>query len=1238
MLQSIKSHIRMQQHGPASLPKHKTTPVKALICALSILFAGYNTGFAQPLTGTKTVGASGDYLTIAAAVTALNANGVGSGGVIFNVDADHTENISSPISITATGTLSNPITFQKNGGGANPLITRTDAGSQTTSGVGGQGDGIIVIEGSDYLTINGIDLAADESTIEYGYFSRKLSGTDGCKNVVIRDCSVTMNKGASGYVIGIYISNLVAASPVSSASGVTVTADGGKNENVSILNNTIRDVHYGIYFRGSSATGYFDSNNTVGAEGEGNTVENFGGGSATMSIGIHIVLNNGVSVAYNTIDNMASGGSAATNLLYGIYINFAGISGTNIVNENELTLNSGSSCFGINFYNATSYDVNILRITNNHITMTSAGSSATYLYFYANNTQELTMSGNVFAAGGDLASTTIYFISMPYTTTIASNNILNNSTSGSLNKTSASGNFYCYHNNSGTGTTEIVSGNTFSNITVTGSTIFYGFTSGRNYTTKTLSNNTLSNITGSTGGMSFAEFSNCTNNNVYGNRIANITSAGYVFLLRPSSSTTNAEIYDNVFENITTSGTYIQGIDLSVTGTLNMYRNRLDNWTITSSSSTLYGIYISSGTNTLSNNLITNFKAGAVSNANLNSFRAIHIHSTTSSTKLYYNTIYMNATSSGANFSSCAVYYGYSSGSSPTLEMRNNILVNTSAPNGTGKTAVFVNASNTSTYYNAASNNNCLYAGTPSATRVIYQISSTAYQSIANFKAAVSPKDNNSVGIDPVFAIPAGTNAADYSPTAASLNAAVISGYEQDYFSIARSASIPAMGAIEGNYFIWMGATNNSWDETSNWNRSAVPTSGADVIIPSTGVSGHAILSSPASVRHLIMENSTYGLQTGANTLTISGNLKLTAGRIEIGDEDLVLTNTATITGGGVNSFLFTGGEGSVVWEGCSEGQTKLFPVGHTNSTSGYTPIQMTFNSGHTTDDYSVRVINKVTQESTPAGTELTTDVVKATWYISESTSGGTNVDVRFQWNTSDEATDFDRSSIYVSHHNGSWWHMVGTTGSSAGSNPYSFTLDNYTGNFSPFAIGDLQATLPVSWNDFTAKALDDETALLTWKVSNEENIRHYEVEYLANGTYLLAGTVLPNAHGHLVKEYSFTHKPGVTGNVSYRIRQVDIDGRYNYSPVRMVNFRSHIKARVFPNPVQSSFTLVLGDQNRSLQKLIVADASGKIQITRTITGMDRVEVDMAGMKPGIYFLSVTGSGTDRLHFRVFRQ
>lgn len=68
--------------------------------------------FSQALTGVKTVGASGDYASLELAIAALNTNGVGTGGVTFNVSAGYTETLTAPLVVNATGTLANPIVFQ----------------------------------------------------------------------------------------------------------------------------------------------------------------------------------------------------------------------------------------------------------------------------------------------------------------------------------------------------------------------------------------------------------------------------------------------------------------------------------------------------------------------------------------------------------------------------------------------------------------------------------------------------------------------------------------------------------------------------------------------------------------------------------------------------------------------------------------------------------------------------------------------------------------------------------------------------------------------------------------------------------------------------------------------------------------------------------------------------------------------------------------------------------------------
>jgi hypothetical protein len=246
-----------------------------LFCMLVLMTGLFvQSSFAQ-LTGIKTI--PGDYATIAAAITALNSSGVGSGGVTFNVAAGFTETASNLI-ITATGTSANQIVFQKSGSGANPLIT---AGVGVSTSL----DGIIILNGADYVTFNGIDLldpatnTTSTTRMEWGYALLKVDATNGSQNNTIKNCSITLQKlNTTSY--GIYAANHTTAS----TTALTVTAFTGTNSYNKYYSNSIQNCYSGIYVGGyadaASPYAYYDHFNDLGGLG-GNIVRNFGGSSAT---------------------------------------------------------------------------------------------------------------------------------------------------------------------------------------------------------------------------------------------------------------------------------------------------------------------------------------------------------------------------------------------------------------------------------------------------------------------------------------------------------------------------------------------------------------------------------------------------------------------------------------------------------------------------------------------------------------------------------------------------------------------------------------------------------------------------------------------------------------------------------------------------------------------------------------------------------------------------------------------
>ncbi|RZK63245.1 MAG: T9SS type A sorting domain-containing protein, partial [Hymenobacter sp.] len=802
------------------------------LLALLALVLGSSTGAWAQLAGTKTIGT--DYPTLAAAIAALNAQGVGAGGVTFNVPAGYTETFASATagSITLSSTSASPSTtanqvvFQKSGSGANPLIT---AGPGTTAAL----DAIISLSGTDYVTFDGIDLTENSANAntttqaEYGYAFFRPSATDGCQNNTIRNCVVTLNKTNPASIGIAGLSN----SAGSATAAVAATSAAGANSGNRLYGNVVTNSLTGINFAAASttATTYYDQNNEIGSTVSGtvvgNTIGNFGGASAGWGAGGSY--QNGLKVVGNTLNSTLNytsatastpvAASTVTNTLYGINCGL-GTSANLDITSNTLTLASGgttSSLYGL--YNTTGSTPasNTVNITNNTLalTYTTATSASVYAYYNTGSPATLNVTGNSLTNTNLSNTGTTYLLYNSQSATAA--NVLNNTFNG-ITRTNTTGSLYCYYNlGSGTGT-QTLTGNTWANITSATSGSFYGIYSGTSASeSQQWSNNQLTNITST--GASFTYGLYCTYGSaasqIYNNTVTGITSGSTIYgIYLGNSSFAQVAAYGNTVGALSTSGasSSVYGMYTSVT-TANLYRNKLYNLSAAGAGGLVYGIYTGGGTTiTLYNNLIGNLTASTATS--LNAVSGLYLSSGTT-INAYYNTISLSGSSSGATFGTSGIYFS----TTPTsVDLRNNIVVNTSVAAGAGGyTAALRRSSGTAgtvpTNYATTSNNNLLFADSPSATNVLYVegVSATTsvnvQQTLTDFKGFFGNRDQASVSERPSFLSRTGTSTTflHLDPTVATQAESAgtpIAGITTDYDGDTRNASTPDIGADEGTF------------------------------------------------------------------------------------------------------------------------------------------------------------------------------------------------------------------------------------------------------------------------------------------------------------------------------------------------------------------------------------------------------------------------------------------------------
>jgi len=289
---------------------------------------------------------------------------------------------------------------------------------------------------------------------------------------------------------------------------------------------------------------------------------------------------------------------------------------------------------------------------------------------------------------------------------------------------------------------------------------------------------------------------------VSGNLVSNISSGGAITGITSGSGTLENFSQNTVHTLTSTGASAVTGMS-NTGGTTKIFsKNKIYNLEANNASGTVNGILVSAGTTvTVHNNLVGDLRT-PITNA-ANPLVGINITGGTTS-NVYFNTVWLNGSSSGALFGASSI----SASTTPALTLRNNIFVNTSTPAGaTGYASAYRRSTTTLTTYNAASNNNLFYAGTPGPNNLIFFDGTNSDQTLAAYKTRVSTRDAVSVTENPPFLSTTGSSANFLHintaiATQVESAATPVAGITDNYDGDVRNVTTPDIGADEGNFIL----------------------------------------------------------------------------------------------------------------------------------------------------------------------------------------------------------------------------------------------------------------------------------------------------------------------------------------------------------------------------------------------------------------------------------------------------
>ncbi|MCZ7554877.1 MAG: T9SS type A sorting domain-containing protein [Bacteroidia bacterium] len=192
-------------------------------------------------------------------------------------------------------------------------------------------------------------------------------------------------------------------------------------------------------------------------------------------------------------------------------------------------------------------------------------------------------------------------------------------------------------------------------------------------------------------------------------------------------------------------------------------------------------------------------------------------------------------------------------------------------------------------------------------------------------------------------------------------------------------------------------------------------------------------------------------------------------------------------------------------------------------------------------------------------------------------------------------------------------------------------------------------SVVPVELLAFSASA-DNGIVLLRWTTATELNCHGFEVQKAAHGggaEWLALGFVEGAGSTTERRDYFFSDPGTNEGTAFYRLRIIDYDGSFAYSPVVEVRFVTRVLPYtmypVYPNPATENITVSFTLPEAASVSLTLYTVAGT-EVTRVMeprefsAGFHAATLPTSGLSPGTYVIELQAGAVRRTQTVVLLQ
>jgi hypothetical protein len=207
-----------------------------------------------------------------------------------------------------------------------------------------------------------------------------------------------------------------------------------------------------------------------------------------------------------------------------------------------------------------------------------------------------------------------------------------------------------------------------------------------------------------------------------------------------------------------------------------------------------------------------------------------------------------------------------------------------------------------------------------------------------------------------------------------------------------------------------------------------------------------------------------------------------------------------------------------------------------------------------------------------------------------------------------------------------------------------------FRGNFTSFNANGAQGTvqglasvtasnpqwvnvvLPVVLSDFKV-ANKGNSIQLSWKTELEINSSHFEIQRSADSKeWSTLGSVNASGTVSVEQSYAYTDAAPAQGTNYYRLKIVDNDAKYEYSPIKSVSFTvTSLSVVSSPNPASSILNVSVSQPGNEPYRLRLINRSGQVVYDQKhAAGNSTITVNISSFAEGTYFLETTNTSGGR--------